>query len=78
MATDVQSILFIRAATSYRTLANSSFVLGRYGRTLRFARVGTLCCRMWFFPTVFNLFDPFLLYAFVFSAYKIEINLFSL
>ncbi|VDN55808.1 unnamed protein product [Dracunculus medinensis] len=51
LATDVQSILFIRAATSYRTLANSSFVLGRYGRTLRFARVGTLCCRMWFFPT---------------------------
>uniref|UniRef100_A0AAF5PSW9 Erythroid differentiation-related factor 1 n=3 Tax=Wuchereria bancrofti TaxID=6293 RepID=A0AAF5PSW9_WUCBA len=41
---DVRSILFIRAGSAYRMLADSSFVLSRYGRTLRFARVGLYCC----------------------------------
>lgn len=42
---DVRSILFIRAGSAYRMLADSSFILSRYGRTLRFARVGLYCCR---------------------------------
>ncbi|VDN03422.1 unnamed protein product [Thelazia callipaeda] len=41
---DVRSLLFIRAGTAYRMLADSSFILSRYGRTLRFARVGLYCC----------------------------------
>ncbi|VDK70476.1 unnamed protein product [Litomosoides sigmodontis] len=41
---DVRSILFIRAGSAYRMLADSSFILSRYGRTLRFARVGLYCC----------------------------------
>ncbi|VDK44712.1 unnamed protein product [Gongylonema pulchrum] len=41
---DVRSILFIRAATAYRMLADNSFSLVRYGRVLRFARVGLYCC----------------------------------
>ncbi|MCP9257062.1 hypothetical protein DINM_000303 [Dirofilaria immitis] len=41
---DIRSILFIRAGSAYRMLADSSFVLSRYGRTLRFARVGLYCC----------------------------------
>ncbi|EJD76683.1 hypothetical protein LOAG_16442 [Loa loa] len=41
---DIRSILFIRAGSAYRMLADSSFLLSRYGRTLRFARVGLYCC----------------------------------
>ncbi|VDK83568.1 unnamed protein product [Onchocerca ochengi] len=41
---DIRSILFIRAGSAYRMLADSSFILSRYGRTLRFARVGLYCC----------------------------------
>ncbi|VDM40323.1 unnamed protein product [Toxocara canis] len=41
---DVRSILLIRAATAYNLLADNAFVLERYGRSVRFARVGFYCC----------------------------------
>uniref|UniRef100_F1KR35 Erythroid differentiation-related factor 1 n=1 Tax=Ascaris suum TaxID=6253 RepID=F1KR35_ASCSU len=41
---DVRSILLIRAATAYNLLADNAFILERYGRSVRFARVGFYCC----------------------------------
>lgn len=46
---DVRSILLIRAATAYNLLADNAFILERYGRSVRFARVGFYCCCGFYF-----------------------------